>query len=540
MAKKFITIDCETDPFKYRRLPVPFLWGTYDGVMFRHFDKTEDIVDYLSDKDVIAYAHNGGKFDFFFLLKHFNTWDRIRIINGRIVSIKLGDCELRDSYALIHEPLEAYKKTKVDSRIFEADKRIIPANREKILSYLADDCIFLYELITDIEKTSGRHLTLASSCMATWEKISKRKPPQSSKDFFYQFAAYYFGGRVECFKSGYIEMPGEVVDIKSAYASTMLSKHPYGLDYIEIENEKDFRDTDFIEIEAISDGALPWRDERGSMHFPNDSIPRIYFATGHELRAAIETKTINILKYNKIYRFDDLLDFTPYIMENWQLRKLALMAGEQGKQLVYKRKMNGLYGKFAANPDNYSNFILVHPDEHDTAEDDGFEFAGMMGPYYLMSSALEENEERYYNVACAASITGQVRAKLWRAICASDDPIYCDTDCVFSRRSVVDIGSELGQWEREGTFERAWIVGKKMYLVEGDFGIDKSTGKKKTSKQASKGVKLKPAEIKKAALGKTVTYYPEAPTFSILRPAGDNLKKTFPTRKVRATARASR
>ena len=40
----------------------------------------------------------------------------------------------------------------------------------------------------------------------------------------------------------------------------------------------------------------------------------------------------------------------------------------------------------------------------------------------------DDPKDSFYNVATAASITGFVRAFMWRAICDSEEPLYCDTD----------------------------------------------------------------------------------------------------------------
>ena len=63
--KPIFAVDCETDPFDYGRIPRPFLWGVYEGYhgQYWEFEKTDDCVDFLIRQRVIAYAHNGGKFD---------------------------------------------------------------------------------------------------------------------------------------------------------------------------------------------------------------------------------------------------------------------------------------------------------------------------------------------------------------------------------------------------------------------------------------------------------------------------------------------
>jgi hypothetical protein len=128
---------------------------------------------------------------------------------------------------------------------------------------------------------------------------------------------------------------------------------------------------------------------------------------------------------------------------------------------------------------------------------------------------LKEWQCHFLNVATAASITGQVRAKLWRAICDCDTPIYCDTDSIMCKGADFPISKELGEWKDEGTAHDLWIAGKKLYVARGDFGTDKRTGKRLKEKIASKGCKLTAKQIIDVVSGKTVTYHPDAPTYSM-------------------------
>jgi len=534
MKRSFLTIDCETDPFRHRRLPEPFVWGIYDGAFFTKLDTTEQLVNYLCKKPVLAYAHNGGKFDFHFLLEYINLYDRLSVINGRLVSAKIGECELRDSWNILPVPLATYMKTEIDYRIFEKPQRAKPENYERIVLYLKDDCVFLHNLITDFETSMGRHLTMASACMASWKDISGRKPPNSTKEYFYKFSPWYYGGRVQCFRKGVLEGPYQVVDIRSAYPKAMCSEQPYGLDYVENVDPSDYSDTSLVSVIARSSGALPWRDERGIMRFPADHEERLFHVTGHELRAGLATGTVNVIDFLKCYDWPEKISFKPYIDYHFALKEEGRSTGNKGIYTVHKHAMTDLYGKFGSNPDNYGNYIAVPFDELEQASTDGYEFDGILGPHALLRAPLEEQQENYFNVATASSITGQVRAKLWRAICGSEDTVYCDTDCIVARQANVDLGTDLGQWELEGTAERAYIGGKKLYLLEGDFGIDKATGKRKRHKRASKGVQLPPSKLKKVAAGETVLWKSPAPTYSILR-RPDRIK-SFQRRKVRMTA----
>ena len=113
--KDYITsvADFETDPFLHGRKPEPFSCGFYDGETYQEFwgaDCAAQLMRYISSlkRPRRIYMHNGGKFDFFYIIGFLEN--PVRIINGRIVSAKFGIHEFRDSYAIIPVPLKAYDK----------------------------------------------------------------------------------------------------------------------------------------------------------------------------------------------------------------------------------------------------------------------------------------------------------------------------------------------------------------------------------------------------------------------------------------------
>src|SRR5208283_1967851 len=99
MTKKaFAVADCETLPFKRgRKITEAYVWEFWDGETRFYTYSTEEFVEYLKDYKGIVYAHNGGKFDWHFVLPYLEAYEDIMIINGRIAKVKLGNCELRDS-----------------------------------------------------------------------------------------------------------------------------------------------------------------------------------------------------------------------------------------------------------------------------------------------------------------------------------------------------------------------------------------------------------------------------------------------------------
>jgi len=90
---KIATLDAETDPFVYKRVPEPFAWGLFTGDDYIETwgdDCTAEMLEKIEahKEPLRIYAHNGGKFDFFFLLR-FGVLRNPQIINGRIVKADL-------------------------------------------------------------------------------------------------------------------------------------------------------------------------------------------------------------------------------------------------------------------------------------------------------------------------------------------------------------------------------------------------------------------------------------------------------------------
>lgn len=525
--RPFAVLDSETDPFKQGRIPDPFVWGFYDGLMFRHFthDTAHSMIEWIADQKIIVYAHNGGKFDYHFLLPYMEPYDHVKIINGRLAQFYIGKAEFRDSMNILPVALknievskdgEIIKKQEFDYSLMEKSERYKPENWENIIDYLRDDCITLWEAINKFQTEYGRHLTLAGAAMAQWKKISKKPLPKSTGEYFEIFKPYYYGGRVQCFQRGIIESDFSVFDINSAYPYAMLSSHPYGLDYIEESEPGNVCPHGFYRIRAESTGAYPYREKTG-LNFPDDGEIREFHVTGWELIAAQETGTAGNPKILSGIVHTETQDFTEYIEYFYQRRLTAKATGDKAGDLFNKLFLTNLYGKFGANPENYAEFVILPPEEHDSLldPDNDFTLSGELGPWLLGERGLTDDEMRYYNVATAASITGFVRAYLWRAICQTgrDTILYCDTDSIAtcSDCNSLDTGGRLGQWKHEGEFDRAGIAGKKMYIFRGKKQRDGS----REYKTASKGVKLSNAQLWKVAAGAVVEYKPENPTFSV-------------------------
>lgn len=560
-TRRIATIDAETDPAKPGRFMEPFAWGFFDGQIYKDWwgkEATAQVVEHIRDlpEPYIIYAHNGGKFDFQFLVKELE--ENVLFIGSRIASawIKGNHVdekgkpimhELRDSLSIIPVPLaDAAEKMAFDYDKMETHRR--EKHKPEILEYLKVDCLELHRIVGIYRETFGNALTMASAAMkklneammpegypdAHTYRVYERLAPRQDADF----RPFYFGGRVECFRKGVLRGNWNVYDIVSSYPTAMRNcLHPVGAQW---EITRDITElTDFALIEAWSDGALPLRQEDGSLAFPR--MRGEFHATIHEIQAGIETGRLKIHRVKHARQCRDKTTFAPFIDKFFNLRQEAKKAKDETFDLFWKLVMNGAYGKFAQNPEKFKDHILwtggempsrIHGWHPEYVTDDYTIFARKTEEYYPGSNA-----RSFLNVATGASITGAARARLLRGLSSAIDPVYCDTDSIICKRlEGVEIGTKsLGSWTHEAEGHTVAIVEKKLYCVLGAAATDdkerakrvKKYGRDDCVKLASKGVRLMADEILAAARGEIVEHTMGFPT---LKPDGT---QTYITRAIK-------
>jgi hypothetical protein len=511
LDRPLYALDCETDPFRRGRLPHPFAWGLACESSFRKWwgvGREADVAAHLGrlPEDAIVYAHNGGRFDFHFLLP-FADPGEILLIRGRIARMKIGGRELRDSWLLIPEPLAASGlKSTIDYATMEADRR--EAHRESILAYLRADCEALLALVTEFHaQHRGHPLTLPSAALARWLEVETIKRPHTSEALDGALRRYYFGGRVEALALGELRGPWQVYDVNSAYAAAMAAQeHAAGwpLTSTRLPEDSALAYTLAL-IVADSDGALPVRDPEGKIEYPRIEGAR-FRTTGHEIIAGLETRRLRIRRVILSHYFPGRLPFDRFVAHYWEARRHAQRGGDQLRALIAKRTMNAVYGKLGQDPRRRFQHWIQSADREPPF---GFQPAGRLGPWMLYAQP-NPSPHAYLSVATAASITGAVRAQLLRVLAAAEEPVYCDTDSVICR-SLPErlIGSRLGAWKNEATLDRLAVGGRKLYA---GYTTDRRW------KWACKGARLAPEEVYRiAAEGEPLRWESEAPTYSITR-----------------------
>lgn len=569
-SPKIAAGDCETDPFDGETLVRPFIWGYYDGAEFLTFDTTEEFVAFIWTRRVVLYMHNGGKFDFMFMLSFLPPGQevRVQIINGRIVSIKFGECTLVDSYAAVPQALGSIAKDEIE--YWKMGKRHRDKHRPEILSYLRSDCVNLYNLMTAYRLAAGTKKTIASNALAHAKKLGI-DPGHTNYRFDQKYRPFYFGGRTECFRPGSWENIS-VFDIKSSYPRAMQELHATGANMhrrAEIGDlSRDELQRAFIVVECDADGCFPLRAENSEgLKFPRER--NTYHVTGWEYVAAKDLGLIAREKILSVRYSDETITFKDYVQHWFDFKARHNKKTDPINYTIGKIMMNSLYGKLAQNPEKYHDYKIMEvgsplpcvesrPDKLGVCKICGFKDLDHGWKYYTEFEGKEfhrreslwkhhhkygvewEAKPLYKNVATGASITGYARASLLRAIhtVGREHIIYCDTDSLvvdqFADTSGLPQSERIGDWEKE--VDRAPIghfAGKKLYAIDiepgAKCGCNERNGGCKRHKVVTKGARLTYNEVVKVVAGDVVEYHPQAPSFSLANGIG------FIERRIRRT-----
>jgi hypothetical protein len=514
---RICTLDMETDPFAWGVVPEPFAIGFNDGEQYYEWWGDDCVIEFARwlasyPEPCMIYAHNGGKFDFLYLFEYLE--EDLFIINGRIVKGKIGIHELRDSYAILPMPLRAYNKETIDYSKMERHCR--QEHMVEILTYLESDCKYLLDLVVAFHDEFGDKLTVGSASNEQLRRFHEYECMSESGDAEYR--SYYFGGRNQCFKSGMVRGDYQIYDVNSMYPFVMkTAMHPVSC---AVNRSRDLNlKTDFAKIRAKNWGALPIRTKTGIDFTCEEGV---FYATGHEIIAGLETGTLEIQEVLEAHSFTQRITFADFIDHFYEERLKAKKEGDKIHDIFYKFIMNSSYGKFAQNPENFKkskltcNLILDVP----------WELKETRGKFMFWEKPAPGGFRSYLNVATAASITGAARALLLRGLAKADDPVYCDTDSIICKALNAPISdTELGAWKCEGKGDVIHIAGKKMYVV-----FDDGTA----HKQACKGVRLTAQQIVAVASGMEVEFANPVPKFGLLK------EPRFTKRKIKATAKAKK
>ncbi len=518
-SRTIAVIDAETDPFKYGRVPKPFIWGFATADTYREFYSTESLYEYLRrlKKPHLVYAHNGGKFDFHYMLNLIRP-QSIKIINGRIASFRIGKCELRDSLLIIPRSLDSLGagKLEIDYSLFEYEER--KHHMPEIREYLKQDCYALLKVINRFKSEYGLSLTIAGAALNYYER-HYGTVKKTTRAFYDRIAPFYKGGRVQAIKTGSFHKKMKYIDLNSAYPFVMKTlRHPEGTklhhtrDLTRVPPETPF----FIEFIGHTNGAFPITDPvTKKTDYPTGTFT--IKTTSWEYETALKLDLVKTDKILNIFYTPELINFSDYVDHFYDIRRKYKSSGDVLGEQIAKLYLNSLYGKFGANPENYNDFYI---DEYNKKLiENGWDIHTEIDDKKCLYSR-PSSRRQYVNVATAASITGAVRAIMMEGVDSVKNPVYCDTDSIICESTNdLTLGKDLGDWDLEFEPVVAHIAAKKIYALRDADGNEKIS---------SKGFKSSFKDVARLINGQTITWQNPAPTFSLKN-------TTFISRNIKTT-----
>lgn len=472
----------------------PFMCGFYDGKTFRAFRNLpsanklpwkkrhiakggciDRFLTVLFSKangyiDTTIYAHNGGNFDFLFLL----AWLRARPkLDFAIVPIqstiqvlkvwkrgreKEGCWTFLDSLKLLPMSLAAACKAMG-----------LPGKKDLPLStlegsplweeYNQQDCKALYDVLVlthDLveDKLGGEvGITTPSTAMRLFRRkyLARGSAPAmiprhmhfekcKNKDCpgcLHQWVRFgYYGGRTEIFR-----MKGEGLkyyDLNSSYPASMMLDMPAG-NKVECElYEPERYGKNYVGfVECIVHippeceiPPLPFRADSGKLLFPAGTFSGTWSTEELNLLNHPRVKG-HVVSVTKCVWYRRVSVFVDMVTDLYKYRDKSLPGYDLGLSTLAKLILNALYGKFGMKEER-ETIVLVH--EGDTPPDGAKPAGGDIANGIWYSTKV--SSPCYVIPQIAAHITALARVRLWHVMNSALDAggrlYYCDTDSVIT------------------------------------------------------------------------------------------------------------
>jgi DNA polymerase elongation subunit (family B) len=464
--------------------------GLYDGKEFQLFDGKDCIKKFLNEflthgfRSSIAYAHNGGKFDFNFILRELCRGEfkgKFQIspmrIGGRIIQIKIEDNNrnswtLRDSISLLPFSLkELTNNFNVETKKGEFDHtKINWRNWEDLkpewLPYLIADCKGLYQvlelyenyLIKNFHVSLQKSITIAQLSMTIFRQNFLKAPIPNYVSREDDIRKAYYGGRVEIFKLQGKDL--NYYDVNSLYPFVMRNRPmPVGLPVKNFCMKVEDFGVAYCEIDCPQDLDIPLLPHRikGKLIFPKGHFYGWYCTP--ELQKAkqlgYKIKIFYGYVFKQEYLFKDFIDTFYKIKQNSKKGSVEFTNS--------KLQMNSLYGKFGQRREQEK--IVMFP--KDTIGLEPLDFFGET-PFYVEKTI---TEAKHILPAIAAFVTCYARLTLYdyieKAQSMGGTAYYCDTDSLVTDVKMT-CGNELGQIKDEipEGIDEAIFLSPKMYAIK--------------------------------------------------------------------------
>ena len=450
--------------------------GFYDGRTYTQVNSIRELIELFtakSNRSRTIFAHNGGRFDFLFIMQELEKTKRqVQLIcqGARVTALKisLGDrhyVTLQDSFALLPHSLKKLCETfkpkhyKLDLPDYNNISKNNPIHQE----YLKNDCLSLYEIIekyTELPfiKETGIRYTLASTALAAW-RSTLTAPIRTTPDFVQNFVRKsYAGGRCEIFKQ--TMQKGACFDVNSLYPSQMLKPLPIEL----IGISHDPFEFGFHDITVtVPDTYMPvlWV-KTPKLVFPTGTFRGVYFS--EEIKCAVRNGA-RIESHHGGFAFTKRDDcFSTYIRTLYNLR---IKNPGTSLDLIAKLLLNSCYGKFCERSEKES-MQKVNPNDPDTWPNE-FKLFHSEKMFKKTGLVITKKTHRQAHMLAhiGSAITAYARVHMAENLYIpfQKEIAYTDTDSVFITRSVPTT-PDLGGLKEEYKIKNAFFLLPKGYYIE--------------------------------------------------------------------------
>ncbi|MHA2039112.1 MAG: DNA polymerase [Promethearchaeota archaeon] len=512
---RIATYDLETcdkeEKAGFKNNTIVYAVGYHDGKIYKEFYKKRpedepikkfiDFIEKVVRNKTIIYAHNGGRFDTFILLKELILSEKFIITNylesnGRIINLtikttnkKSKEIKFRDSYNFITSSLDKackdFKpKTKKLTDLVDHDKININNCYTKEIydytsQYLKNDCYSLYEVLVIFDNILmskygfgiRSSLTNASTARRVFleKHYDKEKYPLYTlpSDIDAEIRKYYYGGRNEVgYKIGHSKGKFYYVDFTSLYPFVQANNpYPYGeVERFIIPEEN----KGIYPSKAIGFFKVRFRHKRKDKR-PLHAVVRNHklvfpycdnweesIIYSNEIKYSIENDLGYEYEFLEVFSWkkQDYI-FKGIINELYQMKIDAQNAGNKALRSIAKIIINSTYGFFGINYLKRDQTEIIHERASKTKTAEESRECRYYG--YLLDNKLKDRKKvgKYdiykledgipptcANVAIASAITSNARLELYKLLSKIDEVggkvYYCDTDSAITDYNIYE------------------------------------------------------------------------------------------------------
>ena len=503
---KFAVFDIET--YKWIH---PYAVGFYDGVNYKQFlgkDCIKDFISYVAVKKYRGYriyAHNGGKFDFNFLMDilknrkfnidmvfqgsrclllklytHLYRNDEGSITHSNVIQfvdsiglLKFGLDALTKDFDVKHKKLNFMDK-KGSERDYEYLYRLYKEDDIRFHDYLRNDVYGLYEVLVKfndlITNNNGQMgLTIASTSLKTFQTgYLSSDIRMTDRDTNTEMKIGYYGGRTEIFRMMLPDDKYRCYDVNSLYPYVMFNNEfpvskPKTVNNVTPTMIKEICGITKCRVKSPKDlylPVLPYKLKIGGHNklvFPLGKFDgywdNVQLKKAMELGYKIEPQKMLVFKTDYIFK--------DYVTNFYKLKSDS--KPQSPSYILAKLMLNSLYGKFAQNQD--SEMVVKINNPKDLME---MEIVGVVDADHNLFRVKTESKGNFFIPQISIHVTALAQLRLYKFM---EDLIekgklvsYCDTDSLFTN-GYLPTSDKLGDMKREYNFSSGYFLLPKTYCI---------------------------------------------------------------------------